>query len=138
MYGIALGHNAADPLALSALNPPLFARYADPARVSMTFEQPSQIAGDGSRVWIARPRIIWRLDVTADEWTHLRNTFFAASESPALTIRSRDARAAGKPFVRWNVTGYWRDLEGEARALALPGAFWRVELTFAGAVSLGT
>ncbi|MDZ4764489.1 MAG: hypothetical protein SGI73_08050 [Chloroflexota bacterium] len=136
-YAIALGHNAATPTALHALTPPLFARYEDNSRVEMTFDQSTLIGGDDARVAVARPRITWRLALTEAEWDHLRTTFFAASESPALTIRSRDARAAGKPFVRWNVTGYWNDLERETRALALPGAFWRVELAFAGAMSLG-
>lgn len=136
-YGIALGHNAAEPTPLHALNPPLFARFEDASRVEMAFEQPYLIGGDGSRVAVARPRITWRLSLTEAEWNCLRTAFFAASESPALTICTRHGGKAGKPFERWNVTGYWNDLETEARALTLVGAFWRVELAFVDAVSLG-
>jgi hypothetical protein len=136
-YGIALGHNSPNPTALHLLNPPLFARFEDASLVELTFDQPFLIGGDGARVKAARPSMAWRLALTEAEWDHLRSTFFAASESPAVTIRSRNALKPGKPFERWNATAAWNDLERAARSLALPGAFWRVELAFSAAVSLG-
>jgi hypothetical protein len=136
-YGLALGHNIAAPTALHLLSPPLFARFEDASGVELTFAQPYLVGGDGARVKSARPLMAWRLALTESEWDYLRTTFFAASESPAVTIRSRNALKPGKPFERWNVTAAWNDLERAARSLALPGAFWRVELAFSAAVSLG-
>lgn len=136
-YGIALGHNSANPTALHLLSPPLFARFEDTSQVELTFAQPYVVGGDGVRVRTARPLMAWRLALTEGEWDYLRTTFFAASESPAVTIRSRNGLKPGKPFERWNVTAAWNDLERGARSLALPGAFWRVELSFSAAVSLG-
>jgi hypothetical protein len=136
-YGIALGHHAANPAALHLLSPPLFARFESNAALVETFAPLYALAGDGSRVAAARPQIAWTLALTEAEWDYLRSTFFAASESPLLTIRTRHGGKAGKPFERWNVIGAWNDLERKAGSLALPGAFWWVELAFSGGVSLG-
>lgn len=98
-YKIADGHdNAAGLVALAALDPPLFAAYAD-GIVTEWHESETRVwSGDRRLVPVGRAWVAWRFfRLTRDELAYLRDSFGAA-----VTIRTLDKGADA--FANFNAT----------------------------------
>lgn len=135
-YGIASGHNAANPTALHLLAPPRFWRYE--FGVLDDFIQQFETAGDGTEKAVGRPIIRWTFEaLSQSEWDWLRQNRFT-SQSVLLTIRTPNRLKAAQPFERWNVTGRWLDLSNGTAELLQSGFWRRATIEFTNCVSLGT
>jgi hypothetical protein len=116
-YQIAEGHdNAAGLTALEALEPPLFAAYADGVLSEWHDSEGQAWAGDRRVVPIGRAWAAWRFfRLTADELAYLRENFGAGvgSRSAPVTIRTLDKGAGA--FANFNATLVLPDLVKDAR-----------------------
>ena len=98
-YQIAAGHNnAAGLTALEALDPPLFAAYADGLLTEWHDSEARVWSGDRQLVPVGRAWVMWRcFRLTREEMQYLRDNFGAA-----VTIRTLDKGA--NAFANFNAT----------------------------------
>ncbi|MEO8396498.1 MAG: hypothetical protein ABI700_26125 [Chloroflexota bacterium] len=98
-YQIADGHNnAAGLVALEALDPPLFAAYADGLLSDWHDFEARTWSGDRQPVPVGRAWVAWRFfRLTRDELAYLRANF-----GTAITIRTLDKGA--NEFANFNAT----------------------------------
>lgn len=127
-YGIADGHDNAEGLtALDALEPPLFAAYADGVLSEWHDCEARVWSGDLQAVAVGRAWVAWRcFRLTADEMAYLRAHFGAQ-----VTIRTLDKGV--NVFANFNATlvlpdladgwdaGGWNDVRVEFRDLEATG-----------------
>jgi hypothetical protein len=98
-YQIADGHdNAAGLVALEALDPPLFAGYAEGVLSEWHDFEARAWSGDRRAVAVGRAWVVWRFfRLTRDEMAYLRENF-----GVSVTIRTLDKGA--NAFANFNAT----------------------------------